>query len=85
MEQGKAQGQAEGDATGVKNGANAALGGFGGWDTKSPYIITMETGSGNVPYTISSRQPMSPNNAYRICAGTTDQLCAIPLPSGSSG
>jgi hypothetical protein len=85
VEQGKAQGQAEGDATGVKNGANAALGGFGGWDTNALYIVTVDTGSGNVPYTINSRQPMSANNAYRICAGSTNELCAIPLPSGSSG
>jgi hypothetical protein len=85
LEQGTAQGQAQGDATGVKNGATAALGGFGGWDTNTPYIVTVDTGQGNVPYTISSRQPMNPNNAYRICEGTTNEVCAIPLPGGSGG
>src|SRR4051812_4831838 len=82
LEQGQQQGEAEGDATGVKNGANTALGGFGGWETDAPYVITMKSGSGNVPYEIASRQPMSTQNAYRICAGSSNELCAIPLPDG---
>ena len=84
LEQGTAAGQAQGDATGVKNGANAALGGYPNWDTGTLYIVNMDPGTGNVPFVINSRHVMTPGNNYRICQGTTDQLCAVALPSGSA-
>lgn len=63
-EKGKQQGVAEGTA----DGAAAALGNFSNWSTTTPYVITMDQGSGDVPYTVASRTLMQPDTFYKICA-----------------
>jgi hypothetical protein len=82
LEQGTAQGKAEGDATGVKNGATAALGGFTSWDTNNLYVVTVDSGQGNVPFAITSRQPMQENMNYRLCANDPQNLCQVPVAGG---
>jgi hypothetical protein len=82
LQQGTAQGQAQGDATGVKNGANAALGGFSSWNTNELYIVNIDNGQGNVPFAITSRQPMQEGVSYSLCQNDPQNLCQTAASGG---
>jgi hypothetical protein len=82
LEQGTAQGQAQGDATSVKDGATAALGGFSSWDTNSLYIVSVDQGQGNVPFAITSRQPMQEGVSYSLRQNDPQNLCRTASTGG---
>lgn len=79
-EKGKQQGVAEGTA----DGAAAALGNFSSWSTSTPYVITMDQGSGDVPYSVASRTLMQPDTFYKICASGTG-VCTEADNNSSGG
>lgn len=79
-EKGKSQGVAEGTA----DGAAAALGNFSTWSTSTPYVVTMDQGSGDVPYTVASRTLMQPDTFYKICSSGTG-VCSEPDNNSSGG
>lgn len=81
--EGTEKGKQEGVAEGTADGANQALGNFSSWNTSTPYVILMGTGSGDVPYSISSRTLMQPDTFYKICA-SGQGVCTEP-DNGNSG
>lgn len=81
---GTEKGKQEGVAQGTADGANAALGNFGSWNTSTPYAVTMEQGSGDVPYQVASRVLFQPNTFYKICASGTG-ICSEPDTNSGGG
>ena len=73
LEQGKQQGEAQGSAA----GAEAALGGFTSWDAGAPYVVKVQTATGDVPYEISSRTQMEPDTEYALCQDDPTQVCTV--------
>lgn len=60
---------------GYAAGTNDAFAGYdGGWSLSVPYVITVEEGSGQIVYRISSRTPFAANINYYLCADRRD-LC----------
>lgn len=58
---------------GYADGMNDAFaGGDGGWDLSVPYVITLEKGSGQIVYRISSHTPVAANVNYYLCANGHD-------------
>jgi hypothetical protein len=84
-QQGEQQGKQQGVAEGTKVGADAALGGFSTWKPGAPYVVKVETGSGSVPYQISSRTLMTADTDYALCKDAPTQVCTVPESSGGSG
>lgn len=60
---------------GYRAGADDAFGGWdGGWALGTPYVVTLEPGTGGVTYRIATRVTLEPGVGYRLCAGGHD-LC----------
>jgi len=58
---------------GYAAGTNDAFAGYdGGWALAVPYVITVEEGSGQIVYRISSRTPIATNVNYYLCANGHD-------------
>ena len=58
---------------GYAEGTNDAFAGYdGGWALSAPYVITLEEGSGQIVYRISSRTPIAANVNYYLCADGHD-------------
>ena len=63
---------------GYAAGANDAFSGYdGGWALSSPYLVTLQAGSRQITYRISSRTPVEPDVNYYLCAGGHD-ICREP-------
>lgn len=82
FERGQKVGQVQGERQGVTNGANAALGGFNGWETGAFYIVKFGTGSDGVSFAVDSRKQMSSSERYAICANNPSDICTEPIASG---
>lgn len=82
---GTEKGQAEGEATGTADGASQALGGFSSWSTDSPYVVTMDSGSGDVPYVVQNRTQMEPDTNYKICSSGSGICTSQVTTSGGGG
>ncbi len=84
--QGTEEGEKQGEATGIEDGANQALGGFGSWDTGTPYVVTVGEGSGDVPYVVQNRTQMQEGLNYKICSSGSG-ICTseVTSSSGSGG
>jgi hypothetical protein len=55
--------------SGYTAGENDAFGGYdGGWALSAPYLITLESGSGQIVYRIQQRTTVLPNIDYYLCA-----------------
>jgi hypothetical protein len=53
---------------GYRAGANDTFGGYdGGWSVGTPYLVTLDAGSGGVTYRISSRTPVQGGVNYYLC------------------
>jgi hypothetical protein len=54
---------------GYAAGTNDAFAGYdGGWALSMPYVVTLEEGTGQIVYRISSRTPIVANVSYYLCA-----------------
>lgn len=63
---------------GYAAGQNDAFAGYdGGWALSAPYLVTLEKGSGQIAYRISSRTPITANVDYYLCANGHD-ICEEP-------
>ena len=82
FERGERVGELEGEREGIESGATAALGGLTGWDVGSWYIVRVATGTGGVPYAVSSRKEMSDAERYAICADNPADICTEPVAGG---
>ncbi len=78
FQRGERVGDLEGEREGIQSGAAAALGGLSGWDVGAWYIVRLTTGANGVPYAISSRKEMSPDERYAICADNPADICTEP-------
>jgi hypothetical protein len=78
LEQGQRIGQLQGERQGIVSGANAALGGFSGWQPGAFYIVKVEPGSQGVPFRIAFRKLMQANARYAICANDPADVCTEP-------
>jgi hypothetical protein len=59
--------------SGYTAGENDAFGGYdGGWALSVPYLITLESGSGQIVYRIQHRTTVLPNVDYYLCADGHD-------------
>jgi hypothetical protein len=59
--------------SGYTAGENDAFGGYdGGWALSAPYLITLESGSGQIVYRIQHRTTVLPNIDYYLCADGHD-------------
>jgi hypothetical protein len=77
LQQGKQQGEQQGYKQGTSAGATQALGGFTTWESGAPYVVKVKSGSGSVPYQISSRTQMQPNTDYALCHDEPSQVCTV--------
>jgi hypothetical protein len=77
LQQGKQQGEQQGYKQGTSAGATQALGGFTTWEPGAPYVVKVKSGSGSVPYQISSRTQMQPNTDYALCHDEPSQVCTV--------
>lgn len=82
FQRGERVGELEGEREGIESGATAALGGFDDWQVGSWYIVRLGTGSGGVPYAITSRREMSDSQRYAICADNPGDICTEPIAGG---
>jgi hypothetical protein len=82
FERGKRVGDLQGERQGIVSGANAALGGFTGWEPGTWYIVKVGTGANGVPYAIDSRKQMLPSERYAICADNPGDVCTEPIATG---
>lgn len=54
--------------SGYRAGANDIFGGYdGGWSIGTPYLVTLDAGSGGVTYRISSRTSVQRGVNYHLC------------------
>lgn len=61
-------------------GANDAFGGYdGGWALGAPYLVVLESGTGQVTYRIATRTTIEPNVDYYLCPNGRD-ICQQPRP-----
>lgn len=59
-------------------GANDVFSGYdGGWALTTPYVVTLEQGSGHIVYRVSSRDPLQPGLDYYLCPNG-HELCQQP-------
>jgi hypothetical protein len=50
-------------------GSNDAFAGYdGGWSLSTPYVVTIEEGSGKIVYRIASREPVKAGVDYYLCS-----------------
>src|SRR4051794_30913276 len=55
---------------GYRAGSNDVFAGYdGGWELSTPYVITLERGSGQISYRIGSRERLADGADYYLCAG----------------
>ncbi len=77
FERGKKAGIADGEQEGTQTGANAALGGLGGWENGGLYVVTAENGA-DIPTVITARHLMAEGNNYKLCKSDPSRLCESP-------
>jgi hypothetical protein len=64
--------------SGYTAGDNDAFAGYdGGWQLATPYLVTLEQGSGSIAYRISTRTQLRANVDYHLCANG-HSLCQRP-------
>lgn len=63
---------------GYAGGANDVFAGYdGGWGLGTPYVITLEHGTGSITYRIETRTELEPGVAYYLCPDGRS-LCRQP-------
>jgi hypothetical protein len=82
IDQGREIGQLQGEREGIQSGATAALGGLTDWEPGAWYVVKFGTGEQGVPFRVQSRQQMSQNLRYAICADNPADICTEPIAGG---
>ena len=77
--QGNSAGKKAGQVQGTADGASAALGGLGGWNNGTHYIVTtIDPTLAGVPVAINSRTAMAKNVSYALCQSNPNAICSKP-------
>jgi len=67
---------------GYSAGANDVFGQYdGGWDLSTPYLVTIEQGSGPIAYRIATREALQPGVDYYLCPDG-HHVCQQPRATG---